>query len=135
MQINSSVLHALIEFAAREDARFVRSPSLAKGNCGALSYRFAMSLPWSEDVEIVELEDPNAAPPHNAHFVVEVNGLWIDWTARQYDASAPWPFITPSDVSIVPGGEEIQRYDIEMAFHEGVNDIHNDLLPDGPDND
>ncbi|KKL90102.1 hypothetical protein LCGC14_1908060, partial [marine sediment metagenome] len=74
-----------------------RSQAAAKGQCGDMSLQFHKFLKLKGvDSDLVELTDYTgygAESEYEAHTVVRVGDLFVDWTARQFDPTAPAPLV------------------------------------------
>lgn len=78
------------EFAIRKNA---------KDNCKVASSLFCtilVSLGYDKRPGVFEV----AVVGDTCHYAAYAMGYWIDWTARQFDASAPYPAVGREDTMV-----------------------------------
>jgi hypothetical protein len=119
------LLDAMEEFETTlVGVRDFRDPALALNECGDTSEEFAHLL-LSRGIEcklvgcthfIDKIPGDITAYYHNTpnrlwnHMFVEAYGIYVDWTARQFAPSLPFPYVF-EDVTLVKSWGRIERFD------------------------
>jgi hypothetical protein len=81
-------------FTMIPDVQEFATPEGATGHCNDAALAFCTLLRASDfDCVQQQLFHPQLTPPPGCHVVAGICDLYIDWTARQYDANSAFPRI------------------------------------------
>lgn len=131
-------------FSDRPDARRCKTPHGAARNCGSMAVRFWSYLRTFEmlDPETIRVlridgaEDGpggchpywrNTPPTSRLHYVTQVGGWAVDWTARQFGADYPHPLVYPVGNLWFPGIFDVE--DVTYRVPEFTRRLMTPLKP------